>query len=499
MADTYVMALDEGTSSARAILFDRAGHIISIAQREFRQIYPRPGWVEHDASEIWSVQLAVAREAMKTAGVSASQIAAIGITNQRETSVIWDRKTGMPLHNALVWQDRRTAAVCDALKDRGLEPYVKENTGLVIDAYFSGTKLAWMLDNVAGARERAERGELAAGTIDSWLIWNLTGGKVHVTDASNASRTQLFNIRTGQWDERLLKELNVPRAILPEVRNSSEVYGHTDPTLFGAAIPVASSIGDQQGALFGQSCFNAGMVKATYGTGGSLMMNAGDKPMPSENGLLTTVAWQIDGKLEYALEGLLFTVGSVVQWLRDELRMIHSAAETEAAASEVPDTNGVYIVPAFTGLSAPWWDQYARGTIVGITRGANRNHLIRAALESMAYQIRDVIGCMEADAKISVSDLKVDGGAAANNFVMQFQADQLGVKVLRPKVADTTARGAAFLAGLAVGYWKDKDDLKNAFALDRSFEPSSDRETADRLYKGWSRAVDRARDWAEHE
>ncbi len=336
MPETYVMALDEGTSSARAILFDRAGQVISIAQREFRQIYPRPGWVEHDATEIWSVQLAVAREAMKTAGVSPSQIAAIGITNQRETSVVWDRKTGVPLHNALVWQDRRTAAVCDGLKERGFEPYIKENTGLVIDAYFSGTKIAWILDNVPGVRERAERGELATGTIDSWLIWNLTGGKVHVTDASNASRTQLFNIRTGQWDAPLLKELRVPRAILPEVRNSSEVYGLTDPSLFGAAISVASSIGDQQGALFGQSCFIPGMVKATYGTGGSLMMNAGDKPMPSQNGLLTTVAWQLDGKIEYALEGLLFTVGSVVQWLRDELRMIHSAAETEAAANEVP-------------------------------------------------------------------------------------------------------------------------------------------------------------------
>lgn len=499
MADTYVMALDEGTSSARAILFDRAGNVAALAQREFRQIYPQPGWVEHDAVEIWNTQLAVAREAMAQIGATASHIAAIGITNQRETSVIWDRKTGVPLHNALVWQDRRTAGVCDALKARGLEPYVKENTGLVIDAYFSGTKLAWVLDNTPGARARAEAGELAAGTIDTWLIWNLTGGKVHVTDASNASRTLLFNIRTGTWDERLLKELNVPRSILPEVRDSSEVYGQTAPDLFGGAIPVAASIGDQQGALFGQSCFEAGMVKATYGTGGSLMMNAGTVPMPSNTGLLTTVAWRIGGKMEYALEGLLFTVGSVVQWLRDELKLIHHAAETELAAKLVPDTNGVYIVPAFTGLSAPWWDQYARGTIVGITRGANRNHLIRAALESMAYQIRDVIGCMEKDAGISVSDLKVDGGAAMNNFVMQFQADQLGVTVLRPRVADTTARGAAFLAGLAVGYWKDKADLREAFTLDREFHPCADRVTPDRLYAGWSRAVDRARDWAEHE
>lgn len=499
MGQSYVMALDEGTSSARAILFDKAGNIVSLAQREFRQIYPKPGWVEHDGNEIWSTQLSVAREAMQKAGATAADIAAIGITNQRETSLVWDRKTGIPLHNALVWQDRRTAGLCDQLKAKGLEPTIKEKTGLVIDAYFSGTKIAWVLDNIPGARERAERGELATGTIDTWLIWNLSGGKVHVTDASNASRTLLFNIRTGDWDEELLAELNVPRAILPEVRDSSAVYGMTDPTLFGGAIPIASSVGDQQGALFGQSCFEPGMVKATYGTGGSLMMNAGSTPMPSNNGLLTTVAWRIDGKIEYALEGLLFTVGSVVQWLRDELKLIHSASETEPAANEVPDTNGVYIVPAFTGLSAPWWDQYARGTIVGITRGANRNHLIRASLESMAYQIRDVIGCMQADAGISVRDLKVDGGAAMNNFVLQFQSDILGVPVLRPKVVDTTARGAAFLAGLAVGFWKDKADLKNAFALDREFRPTITREAAEHLCRGWTKAVDRSRDWAEHE
>ncbi|MDZ4393190.1 glycerol kinase GlpK [Cypionkella sp.] len=499
MPQTYVMALDEGTSSARAILFDHAGNIVAQAQREFRQIYPKPGWVEHDADEIWSTQLSVAREAIAQAGVTGAQIAAIGITNQRETSVIWDRTTGQPLHHALVWQDRRTAGICDALKARGLEPYVKDNTGLVIDAYFSGTKLAWVLDNVPGARARAEAGELAAGTIDTWLIWNLTGGAAHVTDASNASRTLLFNIRTGEWDDYLLAELNVPRAILPEVRNSSEVYGLTDPALFGVAIPVASSCGDQHGALFGQSCFETGMVKATYGTGGTLLMNTGTQMMRSDNGLLTTVAWMLDGQIEYALEGTLFSVGSVVQWLRDELKIIHSAHETEAAALEVPDTNGVYVVPAFTGLSAPFWDQYARGTIVGITRGANRNHLIRASLESMAYQIRDVIDRMEADSSIALTELKVDGGAAMNSFVLQFQADQLGVRVLRPKVVDTTARGAAFLAGLAVGYWKDKDDLKSAFTLDREFLPSDDRAGADRLYAGWKRALDRARDWAEHD
>lgn len=499
MTQSYVMALDEGTSSARAILFDRGGNVVAIGQREFRQIYPRPGWVEHDANEIWSTQLSVAREAIQQAGIAPEQVAAIGITNQRETCVVWDRRTGQPLHNALVWQDRRTSGTCDALKARGLEPYVKENTGLVIDAYFSGTKLAWMLDHVPGARERAERGELAAGTIDTWLIWNLTGGRVHVTDASNASRTLLFDIRSGDWDDRLLAELNVPRSILPEVRDSSEVYGTTDPDLFGAAIPVASSIGDQQGALFGQSCFGAGQVKATYGTGGTLLMNTGEVPVFSDNGLLTTVAWRVGGKLEYALEGTLFSVGTVVQWLRDELKLIHSAAETEPAALEVPDTNGVYVVPAFTGLSAPFWDQYARGTIVGITRGANRNHLIRASLESMAYQIRDVIGRMEADSGIALAELKVDGGAAMNNFVLQFQADQLGVAVLRPTVIDTTARGAAFLAGLAVGYWTDRADLSSAFMLDRQFAPSQDRAAADKLYRGWNRAVDRARDWADHD
>ncbi|WP_037217395.1 glycerol kinase GlpK [Rhizobium sp. IBUN] len=497
--ERYVMSLDEGTSSARAILFDRAGNVVALAQREFRQIYPRAGWVEHDASEIWSTQLSVAREVIYNAGIGADQVAAIGITNQRETCLIWDRKTGIPLSNAIVWQDRRTAGICDQLKAGGLERYVKDATGLVIDAYFSGTKLAWILDHTPGARERAARGELAGGTIDSWLIWNLTGGKVHVTDASNASRTLLFNIGTGDWDERLLSELNVPRSILPEVRDSSEVYGVTQAGLFGREVPVASSIGDQQGALFGQSCFSEGMVKATYGTGGTLLMNTGPHMRASENGLLTTVAWRLGGKLEYALEGTLFSVGSVVQWLRDELKIIHSASETELAALEVPDTNGVYIVPAFNGLSAPFWDQYARGTIVGITRGANRNHLIRASLESMAYQIRDVIGRMEADSGLALAELKVDGGAAMNNFVLQFQADQLGVRVLRPKVVDTTARGAAFLAGLAVGYWENVADLHTAFALDREFYPSNDRATADMLYRGWCRTVDRSRDWAEHE
>ena len=495
----YVLALDEGTSSARAIVFDRGGEIVSIGQREFRQIYPNPGWVEHDPLEIWNVQLSAAREALLQANVRPEQLAAIGITNQRETCVVWDRATGLPIHNALVWQDRRTAGACDELKARGAEAYVREATGLVIDAYFSGTKIAWILDHVDGARARAERGELAAGTIDSWLIWNLTEGRAHVTDPSNASRTMLFNIVKAQWDDKLLDLLRVPRSVLPTVRNSSEVYGLSAAKFFdGVQIPVASAVGDQQGALFGQSCFEPGMVKCTYGTGCSLLMNTGARPMMSRNNLLTTVSWGLDGELEYALEGLIFTCGSVVQWLRDELKLIHLSSETELAAQQVADTNGAYFVPAFTGLSAPYWDQYARGTLLGITRGTNRNHIIRAALESMAFQVRDVIGCMEADSGIALADLKVDGGAVSNNFVMQFQADLLGVPVLRPKVVDTTARGAAFLAGLATGFWADKAALANAFTLDRRFTPAMERARADLLYAGWSRAVQRSRDWEQH-
>lgn len=499
MSTKYVLAFDEGTSSARAILFDQGGAIAAIAQREFRQIYPHPGWVEHDPTEIWNVQLSVAREALAHAGARPDEVAAIGITNQRETCVVWDRATGLPIHNALVWQDRRTAGRCDELKAGGLEPYVRDATGLVIDAYFSGTKIAWILDNVPGARERAERGELAAGTIDSWLIWNLTEGRVHVTDCSNASRTMLFNIRDGAWDDKLLQAVRVPRAVLPAVRNTAEVYGRTAARLFdGVAIPVASAVGDQQGALFGQSCFDAGMVKCTYGTGCSLLMNTGAKPMPSRNNLLTTVAWSMDGRMEYALEGLIFTCGSVVQWLRDEMQLIHSSAESELAATQVADTNGVYFVPAFTGLSAPYWDQYARGTIVGLTRGANRNHLVRAALESMAYQIRDVIACMEADSGIPLTELKVDGGAVRNDFLLQFQADLVGAEVLRPTVVDTTAKGAACLAGLATGFWKDKSACAGTFTLDRRFTPAMERAHADRLYAGWTRAVQRSRDWEQH-
>jgi glycerol kinase len=495
----YVLALDEGTSSARAILFDRRGEIVSIGQREFRQIYPNPGWVEHDPIEIWNVQLSAAREALTLADARPEEVAAIGIANQRETCLVWDRGTGLPIHNALVWQDRRTAGVCDELKADGLEPYVREATGLVIDAYFSGTKIAWILDHVEGARERAARGELAAGTIDSWLIWNLTEGRAHVTDHSNASRTMLFNIYDAAWDDKLLAAVRVPREVLPEVRDSSEVYGLSAARFFdGVEIPVASSVGDQQGALFGQSCFEPGMVKCTYGTGCSLLMNTGATPMTSRNNLLTTIAWSLGGKREYALEGLIFTCGSVVQWLRDELKLIHLSSETELAARQVSDTNGAYFVPAFTGLSAPYWDQYARGALLGITRGTNRNHIIRAALESMAYQVKDVIGCMEADSGIALSDLNVDGGAVSNNFVMQFQADLLGVPVLRPKVIDTTARGAAFLAGLATGFWSDKADLTSAFALDRKFAPAMDRPQADKVYAGWRRAVQRSRDWEQH-
>lgn len=501
MADKkYVMALDEGTSSARAILFDRHGGIVSIGQREFRQIYPKPGWVEHDPMEILDTQIAVAREAIAAAGALPDEIAAIGVTNQRETVVIWDRKTGQPIMNALVWQDRRTAPVCDDLKARGLTDSIAARTGLVVDAYFSGTKIAWALDNIPGARARAERGELACGTIDSWLIWNLSGRMAHVTDASNASRTMLFNIRAGAWDDSLLAELRVPRAMLPEVRDSGEVYGLCDPTLFdGTSIPLASACGDQMGALFGQACFSPGSAKFTYGTGGALLLNTGDKPIFSKNGMLTTVAWRLGGKITYCLEGLLFSVGSSVQWLRDELKLIQSSDETEAAAMAVEDTAGVYFVPAFTGLSAPLWDQYARGTIVGITRGANRNHLIRATLESMAYQVRDVVSTMERDSGIRNSSLKVDGGAAKNNFVMQFQADMLGVPVERPKVIDTSARGAAYLAGLATGFWKDQQELSGTFELDREFKPQMARSAADTLYAGWTRAVERSRDWAAHE
>lgn len=495
MSKAYVMALDEGTSSARAVIFDKKGHVVSVGQSEFTQIYPEPGWVEHDPMEIWYKQLTVAREAIDKARISATEIAAIGITNQRETTVVWDRATGKPVYNAIVWQDRRTAGACDAMRGRGLADYVTENTGLVVDAYFSGTKIQWILDNVPGARDRAEKGELAFGTIDSWLIWNLTGGKVHVTDFSNASRTLLFNIRKLDWDENLLKEMNVPRAILPQVRNSSEVYGYTDPTLFGKSIPVASAVGDQQGALFGQACFKRGMTKCTFGTAAALMMNTGESLIRPDKGLISTIAVGIDGKVQYAIEGVLFICGAAIQWLRDELKLIKSSSEANAT---VDNTNGVYLVPAFTGLSAPLWDQYARGTIVGLTRGANRDHLIRAALESMSYQVRDVVDAMRDVSEIKIDGLKVDGGACVNDFVMQFTADMLGTSVLRPTVVESTARGAAFLAGIATGVWSGRDELADTFALDREFKPAMAREKVNQLYAGWTKAVDRSRDWVEH-
>lgn len=499
MNDNVVMALDAGTTSIRAILFDHRGEVVAEAAQEFPQIYPRPGWVEHNPLDIWNTQMTVAKEVLARAGLTALDVAALGVTNQRETTVLWDRETGQPVMNAIVWQDRRTAPACDELKARGLEEHVRATTGLVIDAYFSGTKLAWMLDSVPGARERAERGELAFGTVDSWLIWNLTGGKVHVTDYTNASRTLLFDIHRLSWDERMLKELNIPVAVLPEVRPSSQVYGHTNRDIFiGAQIPIASAIGDQHAALFGQSCFEPGMVKTTYGTGASLVMHTGTEPVRSDQGLLTIPAWGLDGAVEYALEGLIFVSAASVQWLRDELQIIYDAEDTEYAARRVPDTNGVYFVPAFVGLAAPYWDPYARGAIVGLTRGANRNHIIRAALEAICYQIRDVITLMEEDSGIPAREIRADGGAARNNFLMQLQSDLLDVPVVRPTVVETTSRGAAYLAGLATGYWKDRSELSANYRVDRTFTPSMPDAIRQSMYAGWQKAVSRARDWEEH-
>lgn len=499
MNDSVVMALDAGTTSIRAILFDRSGEVVAEATQEFPQIYPRPGWVEHNPLDIWNTQVTVAKEVLARAGLTARDIEAIGVTNQRETALLWDRATGQPVMNAIVWQDRRTAPACDALKARGLEAHVRATTGLLIDAYFSGTKLAWMLDNVPGARERAENGELAFGTVDTWLIWNLTGGRAHVTDYTNASRTLLFDIHRLTWDERMLKELNIPAAVLPEVRPSSEVYGHTCRDIFiEAEIPIASAIGDQHAALFGQACFEPGMVKTTYGTGASLVMHTGETPVPSDSGLLTIPAWGLDGKVEYALEGLIFVAAASVQWLRDELRIIYDAEDTEYAARRVPDTNGVYFVPAFVGLAAPYWDPYARGAIVGLTRGANRNHIIRAALEAICYQIRDVITLMEDDSGIPTRQIRADGGAVRNNFLMQLQSDLLDVTVVRPTVVETTARGAAYLAGLATGYWKNRAELAANYRIDRTFDPEMSEERRQSMYAGWQKAVTRARDWEEH-
>ena len=498
MTKKYVLALDQGTTSSRAILFDQSGKSAGVAQKEFTQIYPKAGWVEHDPMEIWGTQSGVAREVLEKTGVRPDEVAAIGITNQRETTVVWDKATGKPVYNAIVWQCRRTASICDELKASGLESYVRENTGLVVDAYFSGTKVKWILDNVPGARERAQKGELLFGNIDTWLIWNLTRGKVHVTDYSNASRTMLFNIKDLAWDKKILDALGIPVCMLPEVRPSSYVYGHTDPLTFGgAAIPISGVAGDQQAALFGQACFTDGMAKNTYGTGCFMLMNTGEKRVPSKNGLLTTIAWGVDGKVEYALEGSIFVAGAAVQWLRDELKLIENAAQSETLAAAVPDANGVYLVPAFVGLGAPYWDMYARGTLVGLTRGANRNHIVRATLESIAFQTRDVLQAMEDDSGIKLTALKVDGGAVANNFLMQFQSDILGVPVERPQVTETTAMGAAFLAGLAVGFWKNKAEIAERWAVDHTFKPQMSAETRECLYAGWKKAVKRSLAWEE--
>lgn len=493
----YIMAMDQGTTSSRCILFNKSGQMISMAQKEFTQIYPMPGWVEHNPIEIWETQINVAREAIAKVNAKASDIAAIGITNQRETTVVWDRNTGKPVYNAIVWQCRRTSEFCDELKDEGFDKVIRTKTGLIVDAYFSGTKVKWILDNVEGAREKAEKGELLFGNIDSWLIWNLTNGKVHVTDYSNASRTMLFNIHELKWDDEILSRLNIPKSMLPEPKPSSYIYGKTSPELFGGEIPIAGAAGDQQAALFGQACYYPGTAKNTYGTGCFMLMNTGEKAVESKSGLLTTIAWGIDGKVDYALEGSIFVAGAAIQWLRDELRIIESSAETEEIAKSVEDTNGVYVVPAFVGLGAPYWDQYARGTIVGLTRGVNRAHIVRATLESMAYQTYDVLKAMEEDSGIKLSILKVDGGACANNFLMQFQSDVLGVQVDRPQVIETTALGAAYLAGLATGYWKDKEEVIKNWAISRSFTPGLDNEKQKALLKGWHEAVNRSMGWAK--
>lgn len=493
----YVMALDAGTTSNRCILFDEKGVIVSMAQKEFTQYFPKPGWVEHDANEIWSTMLGVAVEAIQKAGAQASDVAAIGITNQRETTIVWDRETGEPVCRAIVWQCRRTAEYCDQLKEKGMVDFFREKTGLVIDAYFSGTKLKWILDHVEGAREKAEQGKLLFGTVETWLIWKMTRGRVHVTDYTNASRTMLFNIRTLEWDDEILRELDIPGSMLPEVKPSSCMYGETDPGFFGGSIPIGGAAGDQHAALFGQTCFSPGEAKNTYGTGCFLLMNTGETPVFSTNGLVTTIAWGIDGKVNYALEGSIFVGGAAVQWLRDELKMIESAADSEYMAQKVRDTNGCYVVPAFTGLGAPYWDQYARGTILGLTRGVNKYHIIRATLESIAYQVDDVIRAMEADSGMKLADLKVDGGACANNFLMQTQADINGTPVKRPLCVESTATGAAYLAGLAVGYWPDKETLKKNWMIGRVFEPQITEEERKEKITGWKKAVKYACGWAK--
>src|SRR5258705_3264530 len=498
MSSKYILALDQGTTSSRSLIFDKQGNIISSAQKEFKQIYPQPGWVEHDAEEIWSTQFGTMAEAVAKAQINMKQVAAIGITNQRETTVVWDRSSGKPVYHAIVWQDRRTAAYCDELKATGHKEMIRQKTGLMIDAYFSATKLKWILDNVDDARKKAENGELAFGTIDTWLSWKLTNGEVHVTDVSNASRTMLYNIHSLQWDEELLKLFNIPASVLPEVKPSSNIYGVTGNIFPNTEIPIAGIAGDQQAALFGQMCTQPGMVKNTYGTGCFMLMNTGEKAIASKNNLLTTIAWQLDNKTEYALEGSVFIAGAVVQWLRDELKIIRTSAEVEKLAEQVKDTDGVYMVPAFAGLGAPHWNQYARGAVFGLTRGSSNSHIARAALDSIAYQTYDVLKAMEADSGIHIKELRVDGGATVNNQLMQFQSDILNCKVVRPKITETTALGAAYLAGLAVGYWKNIDDIQHQWQVDRSFTPSLKEDKRNELLKGWQRAVKASISWADN-
>ncbi|RDY28906.1 glycerol kinase [Romboutsia weinsteinii] len=499
MEKKYIMALDQGTTSSRAILFDKQGEIVKAAQKEFTQIYPKPSWVEHDPMEIWGSQSGVMREVIETTGISPEEIASIGITNQRETTIVWDKFTGKPIYNAIVWQCRRTSEICDDLKNRNLEDMIKEKTGLLIDAYFSATKVKWILDNVSGAREKANKGELLFGTVDTWLIWNLTRGRVHVTDFSNASRTMMYNIKELKWDEDILKELDIPLCMLPDVKPSSIIYGHTNEhMLAGAKIPISGCAGDQQAALFGQTCFEEGTAKNTYGTGCFLLMNTGKNMVKSKHGLLTTIAWGIDGEIEYALEGSIFMAGASIQWLRDELRMIKHASDSEMYASRVDDCAGVYVVPAFTGLGAPYWDMYARGTILGLTRGSKKEHIIRATLESIAYQTKDVLEAMQQDSNIKLKLLKVDGGASSNDFLMQFQSDILDVNIDRPKVIETTALGAAYLAGIAVGFY-NKEDIISKWGIAKEFKPLMNNEKRDKLYRGWKRAVSRSIEWAKED
>lgn len=491
----YIMSLDQGTTSSRCIIFNKKGQIISKAQKEFKQYYPVPGWVEHDPYEIWATQFSVATEALLMANIKTTDIVAIGITNQRETTVVWDKRTGVPVYNAIVWQCRRTAPMCDKLRNKGFDKKILEKTGLILDAYFSATKIKWILDNVEGAREEAERGNLIFGNVDTWLIWNLTKGAVHVTDYSNASRTMLYNIHELKWDEEILNEFQIPASMMPEVKPSSCIYGETDITLFGHSIPIAGDAGDQQAALFGQTCYEEGTAKNTYGTGCFLLMNTGEKAVKSKNGLLTTIAWGVDGKVDYALEGSVFIAGAAIQWLRDEMRMIKDASETEKYARSVEDTNGVYFVPAFVGLGAPYWDPYARGIMVGLTRGTKKEHFIRAVLESLAYQTNDVLSAMEEDSGIKLKKLKVDGGACANDFLMQFQADMLGTSVERPQVVETTALGAAYLAGLAVGYWKDIKDICENWEGSHTFSPTMEKEKREKFLDDWHKAVKRSMNW----